>query len=148
MENTTIYQAGPSDYLEIITVWEASVRATHDFLTEVDIQAYKSLILNSYLDLVRLFCTKEYGRITGFLGLSDDTIQMLFIAPNMRGKGVGKQLLNYAILKKGIRKVDVNEQNPQAIGFYQHMGFSIVGRSEVDGQGRPFPLLHMKLQAS
>jgi putative acetyltransferase len=39
----------------------------------------------------------------------------------------------------------VNEQNPQAVGFYEHIGFLITGRSTLDGQGKPFPLLHMKL---
>ena len=39
----------------------------------------------------------------------------------------------------------MNEQNPQAAGFYEHMGFVVEGRSPVDDAGRPFPLLHMRL---
>jgi putative acetyltransferase len=37
----------------------------------------------------------------------------------------------------------VNEQNPAAVGFYEALGFTVRGRSPVDGEGRPFPLLHM-----
>ena len=46
----------------------------------------------------------------------------------------------------GARAVDVNEQNPQALAFYKRQGFRIVGRSAQDGQGMPYPLLHMVWQ--
>lgn len=61
------------------------------------------------------------------------------------GKRRRKLLLNYAIAHFGANEVDVNEQNPQGVAFYQHMGFVQVGRSERDGQGNAFPLLHMRL---
>jgi putative acetyltransferase len=70
---------------------------------------------------------------------------MLFIDPAYRGKSVGKFLTRYATEEIGARKVDVNEQNTQAIGFYEHLGFEIIGRSPFDGQGLPFPLLHLKM---
>jgi putative acetyltransferase len=70
---------------------------------------------------------------------------MLFISPDVRGKGIGALLAAYAIKSQGATKVDVNEQNEQALGFYLHIGFSITGRSPVDGQGKPYPLLHMAL---
>jgi putative acetyltransferase len=69
---------------------------------------------------------------------------MLFIHPGYRGKGIGKRLLEYAVQHLNATELDVNEQNPQAIGFYKNMGFVIVGRSDLDGMGKPFPLLHMK----
>ncbi len=70
---------------------------------------------------------------------------MLFVDDASRGKGIGKMLLQYAIAEFGVNEVDVNEQNPQGVAFYRHMGFEQVGRSALDGQGNPFPLLHMKL---
>ena len=73
---------------------------------------------------------------------------MLFIVPECLGEGIGGALLNHAIKDMGAVRVDVNEQNPKALGFYQHAGFMIVGRSEVDGMGKPFPLLHMTLESS
>ena len=39
----------------------------------------------------------------------------------------------------------VNEQNPQARGFYEHMGFTVRERSETDDQGNPYPILRMVL---
>lgn len=135
-----------SDYMEVVELWEASVRATHHFLPESDIQYFKPLILNQYLDLVSLSCLRdESGKIAGFLGVAEGKIEMLFIHPEVRGQGVGKRLLLHAVEALGAKKVDVNEQNEQAVGFYQHLGFKVKGRSPVDGMGKPYPLLHMEI---
>lgn len=140
-----VESATEADFPEILTVWEASVRATHDFLAEADIQHLKPLILNEYLKAVELYCIRQDGTILGFLGLSSDKIEMLFLRPDARGKGVGRKLVAFATSEKGIRKVDVNEQNTQAVGFYRHLGFEIVSRSPLDPQGKPFPILAMKI---
>lgn len=86
-----------------------------------------------------------YGEIQGFCGVYDGHIEMLFISPDARGKCIAALLLAYAIKAQGASKVDVNEQSQQALGFYQHIGFKVIGRSPVDGQGKPYPLLHMVL---
>ncbi|MDF3130626.1 acetyltransferase [Kiritimatiellaeota bacterium B1221] len=135
-----------ADYCRLIEIWEASVRATHDFLTEDDLQELKPLILEQYFDAVDLSCAKgDTGEIQGFCGVDNGNIEMLFIAPDMRGQGIGALLTGHAIKEQGVSKVDVNEQNVQALGFYLHMGFHITGRSPVDGQGKPYPLLHLAL---
>jgi putative acetyltransferase len=142
----TITPVSKADYTEIITVWEKSVRATHHFLQEEDIQYYKPLILNTYLDAVELRCARTTEGIAGFAGVAENNIEMLFIDPVYRGKGVGKQLLNDAIQTLRAGKVDVNEQNEQAVGFYLHCGFDVIGRSALDPSGKPFPILHMQLR--
>lgn len=136
-----------SEHLKLIDIWEASVRATHDFLSEEYLQEIKPLILEQYFDAVDLRCAKASdGEILGFCGVHDGNIEMLFISPDARGKGIGSLLASHAIQAQGAIKVDVNEQNDQALGFYQHIGFSVTGRSPLDGQGKPYPLLHMELQ--
>lgn len=135
------------DFPEIVEVWEASVRATHHFLTEEDILYFKPLILHEYLDAVDLWLALDSSqKIVGFLGVSEGNIEMLFIHPEHRGKGAGKLLLNHAIHVLHANKVDVNEQNEQAVGFYKQMGFIPIGRSELDGLGKPYPILHMELK--
>lgn len=135
-----------TDYPELMLVWEASVRATHHFLKEEDILLFKKMIPEKYLDAVRLFAVRNSdNRILGFLGISDDNIEMLFIHPDAHGKGIGSALLNYAVNELHLRKVDVNEQNEKALGFYLHKGFSVVSRSEQDGIGKPYPILHLKI---
>ena len=138
--------AKEDDFAEIVEVWEASVRATHHFLSEEDIRFFRPLILNDYLAAVDLHCLKdESGRIHGFLGVSGEDVEMLFLAPQSRGRGLGKRLLTFALEELGARRVDVNEQNPAAVGFYEHMGFRVTGRSPLDNAGKPFPLLHMAI---
>lgn len=135
----------PADFEDVTAVWEASVRATHHFLGEKDIQYFKPLVRNEYLKLVELFCVRDdEGKIAGFVGVAGNKIEMLFIHPDVRGKGIGKRLLGYALGVLGADEVDVNEQNEQAVGFYLHAGFRVTGRSELDGLGKPFPLLHLK----
>lgn len=141
-----VEHASPADFDEITAVWEASVRATHHFLKEEDILFFRPLIRNEYLYAVSLFCTRdEQGRIVGFLGTSGDKVEMLFIDPACRGRGIGRVLLHYAVEELGLLKVDVNEQNERAVGFYRHYGFEVVGRSELDGTGKPYPILNMEL---
>lgn len=136
------------DYIELIEVWESSVRATHDFLPENQIQELKPLILEQYFDAVNLMCAKnDKGKIVGFYGVAAGNLEMLFISSECRGTGIGTALCNHAISHNGVTKLDVNEQNGQAVGFYKHIGFCEIGRSPLDGQGNPYPLLHMELKA-
>ncbi len=141
-----IVSAKKSDYAELIKLWESSVRATHHFLSEQDIVRLRTLIHDQYFDAVDLLCAKDVeGQISGFCGVADSNLEMLFVAPESMGTGVGSALCQYVITNHHVRKVDVNEQNPKALGFYEHLGFTVVGRSDLDGEGNPFPLLHMKL---
>ena len=140
------FSVGKEDYEHIVSVWEASVRASHDFLSEADIQFFKPLILNEFLPTVDLIGMKDQAeRIIGFVGVAKGNIEMLLVHPDFHGKSVGKQLLLYAIKQMGANRVDVNEQNPKALGFYVYMGFEVISRSEFDGMGKRFPLLHMNL---
>jgi putative acetyltransferase len=134
------------DFNELTELWEASVRATHTFLKEEDIQFFKPLVREQYLAAVNLHCIRNNNVIKGFIGTVDDGIEMLFVHPSARGTGVGKALLQFAVRELGCNKVDVNEQNEQAVGFYQIQGFTITGRSETDAMGMPYPILHMALK--
>lgn len=133
-------------YPQLIVLWEASVRASHDFLEEEDIAYYRERILNKYFDLVELYmATDKDEKLLGFLGLLPTKIEMLFIDPLMRKMGIGSLLVDYAITYHNVSQVDVNEQNLQAVGFYQKMGFRVIKRNPWDGEGKPYPILVMQL---
>lgn len=135
-----------AEYNKVVELWEASVRATHHFLKEEDIAYFKPLILNTYLDAVELRCIRNDAKeIIGFLGAADQNLEMLFIHPDYRGKRIGQTLLQYSIEQLNVIKVDVNEHNEQAVGFYEHFGFEVIARSELDASGKPYPTLHMEL---
>ena len=141
-----INSASQRDYPAIIELWELYVRASHLFLPEDYLQRIKKL-RPSILEAVKLFVHLENDQktITGFLGVTDEKIEMLFIHPDKRGQGIGTLLNKFAIEQLHTYKVDVNEQNEQAVGFYKKIGYEVVGRTEVDGLGKPFPLLQMAL---
>lgn len=142
-----IIRPTPQDYDEILALWEASVRKTHHFLTEENIQYYKPLIREQYFPAVELYIIRNSKEaITAFMGLSDELVEMLFVHPDEQGKGYGKQLMEFALHVKHRYKVDVNEQNEQAYRFYQHLGFQVIGRDATDSTGNPFPILHLQIQ--
>lgn len=138
-------KATEADFPILIDIWEKSVRATHHFLPEIEIHNLKPLILNEYFHSVLLHKYILDEQIVGFIGTSSDNIEMLFLDPNFRAKGVGRLLTDFAVTKLKIEKVDVNEQNLQAVGFYEKLGFKVIGRSELDGQGKPYPILHLEI---
>lgn len=153
MNETTKIQEGvfpvlPEDYPRVVEVWESSVRATHHFVAESDIQIFKPMV-RDVLPHLNLACVRdEEGEVIGFTAVTDGNVDMLFIHADWRDQGVGRRLLRYAIESMGATALDVNEQNEQALGFYVRMGFEVVGRSELDGTGKPYPLLHMRLIAN
>ena len=129
----------------LLEVWENSVRATHLFLSDSEIQSIKKYVpqaLNEVLHL--LIAEDESGRPVAFMGVETGSLEMLFIAPEERGKGLGKRLIQYGIKNYSVEKLTVNEQNPQAKGFYEHMGFQVYKRTDLDEQGNPYPLLYMR----
>lgn len=141
----TIAPVGAEQFERLTELWEASVRATHDFLPEGYIERLRPLVRDQYLGFVQLRAEyDQQGRIRGFAGVHEGKLEMLFVDPTYRGQGIGKALLAQVVAEMGVREVDVNEQNTQAVGFYLNQGFVQTGRSEVDGQGDPYPLLHLK----
>lgn len=132
-----------TDYPRLIEIWESAVIHTHDFLNKEDFVYYKEQ-LPLYFQHVTLFGFEQEGVLAGFMGVAEGNLEMLFIDNEYRGAGIGKKLIVYAIANLEVTKVDVNEQNIQAVGFYKHIGFDIQGRSELDGEGKEYPILHMQ----
>ena len=130
---------------ELLTIWESSVRATHKFLNNDEILQIRNYVPQAFKQVEHLLIIIDHEQIKGFMGINDQKVEMLFIDAQTRSKGYGSKLLNYGIQELNIDELAVNEQNPQAVGFYEHLGFKVVKRSETDDQGNPYPILKMKL---
>lgn len=140
-----ITEASDKDYPILVRIWESAVLATHDFLSEEDFLFYKSQ-LPFYFQHVSLYVFKDESlTIKGFLGVSEDNIEMLFVENESRGMGIGKKLLNFAIDSLNLRKVDVNEQNTQALRFYEKRGFIKTGYTDCDSEGKNYPVISLEL---
>ena len=145
MQILEITRRTPALLAQLLDVWERSVRATHTFLSEAEIVRIKAYVPEALGGVARLFAALgEDDRPLGFMGVQDGSLEMLFLAPEARGKGLGRQLLQYGIDRCGVDRLAVNEQNPAARGFYEHMGFAVYRRTDTDEQGGPYPLLYMR----
>lgn len=129
---------------QLLAVWESSVKATHLFLSENEIEDIKKYVLQALSEIPHLIIIENENQVPmGFMGIVGQHLEMLFISNEERGKGLGRKLLQYGIEKYAINDVAVNEQNPLAKGFYEHMGFKVYKRTDYDEQGNPYPLLYM-----
>ena len=137
---------GLAEYPALAAIWRSAVDATHDFLAEADRDEIEAVLQSVYFPAVVLSIAERDGRPVGFSGVLDGTLEMLFVDATQRDGGIGTALLAHAIEEHDVSKVDVNEQNVSAAGFYAHRGFEVVGRSETDEAGRPYPLLHLRLR--
>lgn len=138
MEFRELFDWTPEQIRELTEVWGRSVRATHGFLTEAEIRRIRGYVPH-------LVAAEEKGWYPVFLGASEGMLRMLFLAPEERGKGIGRQLLELGIRKYGVRELTVNEQNPNAVEFYTRMGFAPYKRTETDEEGGPSPFRYMRL---
>ena len=146
MKEIEIKDRIPSLIEQLLAVWEKSVKETHLFLSESEIEEIKTYVPTALAAIKHLIIeTDTSGSAVAFMGIDEGKLEMLFIAPKERGKGLGRKLLEYGIEKYGVRELVVNEQNPQAKGFYEHMGFKVRERSELDEQGNPYPILFMEM---
>ncbi len=129
----------------LLAIWESSVKATHLFLTGNEIQTIRKYVPEALSNVPHLIIMEDdNGLPVGFMGIDGQTLEMLFISNENRGKGLGKRLLDYGIKNFSVNNLCVNEQNPLASRFYEHMGFKVYRRSELDGQGNHYPILYMK----
>jgi putative acetyltransferase len=145
----SIRRATPTDREVLLDIWLRSVRATHTFLSEEDIQSFLPLVRDYLASAEPEFwalCSDSGGPV-GFMGLSGSKMEALFLAPEFQRRGGGRRLVQHAQRLHRELTVDVNEQNPAACRFYEACGFAVEGRSARDSTGRPFPLLHLRWAA-
>lgn len=131
---------------QLVKIWKDSVKETHLFLSDGEINDIQKYIPQALTEISHLIIAEnENGIPIAFMGIDGQKLEMLFIAPEERGHGLGRKLLEYGIKEYAVNELGVNEQNPQAKGFYEHIGFHVYKRTETDEQGMPYPILYMKL---
>ena len=146
MKLIEINELNPILIEQLFEVWDKSVRETHLFLSDSEIKNIAQYIpqaLNSIAHLI--IAVNNEMKPVAFMGIEKRKLEMLFISPQYRGQGLGKQLLHYGMENYSVNELGVNEQNPQAKSFYEHMGFQVYKRTDTDEQGNPYPILYMRL---
>ena len=131
----------------LVDVWEDSVKNTHLFLSKEEIENIKEYVPHALKKVSHLVIIENIDKTPiAFMGIEGNKLEMLFIKNSERKKGFGKKLLTYGITHYGVNELVVNEKNPTAIKFYEHMGFKNYQRKELDEQNNTYPILYMRLE--
>jgi putative acetyltransferase len=138
-----------SDLEQLFAIWHDAVKATHHFLNDGAFAEIAQLVKDDYLPSKQflVFAIKEDVPLV-FMGTEGNEIESLFIHPEQHGKGIGKIFVDHMKAAHSTVVLEVNEQNPQAVGFYEAAGFKLDRRDPTDRHGRPFPILHMSWHRS
>lgn len=145
---TRIRRSRPDEIERLFEIWRDSTDATHGFVSREDLTAIARIVREDYLPAAELWVIVDADdRALGFMGMTGSSVDSLFIDPAHHGRGLGRAMIDHARAISPDLTVEVNEQNPGAAAFYRAMGFTQVGRSPLDDQGRPYPLLHLRLDA-
>lgn len=136
----TLRRSEPCDAEALLEIWRAAVDFSHDFLSPEDRAAIDPLVAD-YVRTSALIVAMSDGAPAAFMGVTGAKIDSLFVDPRAWGLGIGRLMIEQVASPT---TVEVNEQNGAALSFYRHLGFEVVGRSETDNEGRPYPLLHLR----
>ena len=131
------------DHQALTALWRRSVEASHTFLAPGAVDEIETGVRVALSAVPELWLAEAEGAPAGFLGCTGSHVEMLFVAPERFGRGVGSLLLAHARRRHGPLTLEVNEDNAAALAFYRARGFAVTGRSPVDSEGRPYPLLHL-----
>ncbi len=141
---TRLRDGRPDDRALLADLWLASVEATHDFLSPGEIADLFPLVRDAYLPGAHLrVAVDRADRPLAFLGREGADVEALYVAPEAFGHGLGRALLLDAAGTVAPLRIDVNAENRAALAFYGRMGFRETGRSDLDHDGRVFPLVHL-----
>lgn len=131
---------------ELLGVWERPVRATRHLLAESDIVRIRAYVPKAIQTVEHIAAAEDSdGKTLALIGAQEGRLEMLFVGSSRRGRGIGSTPLDYALSHWDVSELTVNEQNPQAIAFYEHEGFVAYMRTDTDEEGEPFPLIYMRL---
>ena len=139
----SIRRSRPDEGDKLIAIWCRSVDATHDFLSKAYRKELEEMVRAFLPEAPLWVAVNTEDQPIAFMLLTGDHMDALFVDPDVRGRGVGKLLIEHALSLTPKLTTNVNEQNEQAVGFYQKMGFRVTGRSETDDLGQPYPLLNL-----
>ena len=143
-----IRRSAAADQQRVLDIWRGAVDATHHFLTPADRRDIETEVVAFLPQAPLWLAADDSDRPLGFMLLEEGRMEALFIDPLQRGRGIGRALVQHALSMYPTITTDVNEQNAQAIGFYMHLGFERIGHSQTDNQGRPYPLIHLRLSSN
>lgn len=123
------------DINKVAEIWLDTNIKTHYFISaqywKSNFELVKELLLQA-----TVYVYEDKQEIQGFIGLSNEYIEGIFVSTEMQSQGIGKVLLNYVKGKRNKLILNVYQKNTRAISFYQREGFEIQysGLDEATGE--------------
>ena len=123
------------DINKVAEIWLDTNIKTHYFISaqywNSNFELVKELLLQA-----TVYVYEDIQEIQGFIGLSNEYIEGIFVSAEMQSQGIGKILLNYVKGKRNKLILNVYQKNTRAISFYQREGFEIQysGLDEATGE--------------
>ncbi|MTI44325.1 putative acetyltransferase [Roseibium hamelinense] len=148
MAGVQIRASTECDGERVLDIWCAAVDNTHDFLSTQDRRDIELMLRDFLPSAPLILAVDKTDKAMAFMLLDGGHLEALFVHPDFRGQGLGKTLVELALRQYPSLTTDVNKQNSQAVGFYERLGFECNGESPTDGDGRPYPLLHLSFRGA
>ena len=105
-------------------IWLKTNLKAHFFIPEQywisNYEFVKEMLLQA-----EVYVYEDDKMIQGFIGVSDEYIEGIFVSDEMQSCGIGKMLLDYIKDKKDKLQLKVYQKNVRAMSFYQREGFTI-----------------------
>lgn len=122
-----------NDLFAVMQIWlDANIKA-HSFISK-DYWTDNYAIVKDMLPQAEIYVYEDFdtNQIDGFIGLKENYIEGIFVREDMRSRGIGKQLLDFAKEIKSSMRLSVYQKNTRAIAFYQREQFVIRSESMDD----------------
>ena len=122
------------DINKVAEIWLDTNIKTHYFISaqywKSNFELVKELLLQA-----TVYVYEDKQEIQGFIGLSNEYIEGIFVSAEMQSQGIGKILLNYVKGKRNKLILNVYQKNTRAVRFYQREGFEISGEHTEQNTG-------------
>ena len=116
------------DINRVADIWLKTNLKAHFFISEQYwISNYE--FVKELLPQAEVYVYEDDKMIQGFIGVSDEYIEGIFVSDEMQSRGIGKMLLDYIKDKKDRLQLKVYQKNVRAMSFYQREGFTIQSES-------------------
>ena len=117
-----------ADINRVADIWLKTNLKAHFFIPEQywisNYEFVKEMLLQA-----EVYVYEDDKMIQGFIGVSDEYIEGIFVSDEMQSRGIGKMLLDYIKDKKDRLQLKVYQKNVRAMSFYQREGFTIQSES-------------------
>ena len=124
-----------TDINRVADIWLKTNLKAHDFIPEQYWTSNYELV-KEMMSQAEVYVYEDDKMIQGFVGLSNEYIEGIFVSDEMQSCGIGKLLLDYIKNKKDRLRLNVYQKNARALAFYQREGFDIQceGLDDVTGE--------------